>query len=98
MTIPGDKQRLKANKMRILLTRGNAGLQKFFPDEAVVSGGGGHESDRSSRSRRSSSVRRISVSGSSSGIGSSSSNGFVVSSKAVLQALGMKVSYIKDIL
>ena len=84
---PSDEQRLKANKMRILLTRGQAGLQKIFPDEAETP-----ERHRSPR-RSSSSVRRMSAS--SSGIGSNGSSGqqgFVVSSKAVLQALGMKVS------
>ena len=85
---PSDEQRLKANKMRILLTRGQAGLQKIFPDEAETP-----ERHRSPR-RSSSSVRRMSAS--SSGIGSNGSSGhqgFVVSSKAVLQALGMKVSF-----
>ena len=81
---PSEETRLKANKIRILLTKGICGLQKIFPDESRSDLP--PERSRAS-SRRSSSARRTSFS-------AAINNGpqFVVSSKTVLQSLGMKVN------
>ena len=93
-TAPSDEARLKTNKMKILLTKGLSGLQKVFPEEKKrrvrrerspidslnVSPTNG-ERQRGCRKSSVSSSRR------------SSSTGvpFVVSSKAVLQSLNMKL-------